>query len=206
MSDYPAFAKIPRLFRDVVITEKIDGSNGLISIQPYPTDGSAPCGALVGTPDGDMVVRPGSRNRWLTPQQDNFGFAYWVSTWAHELSALGPGLHYGEWWGSGIQRGYGLTNGEKRFSLFNTGRWSADNIPDVPGLGVVPVLYEGPNQEYERGDLHPVDWVRKRLRDAGSVAAPGFMRPEGLIVYHTAARTYSKVTIENDAAPKGQAA
>lgn len=196
MGNYPAFRKIPRLYRDIVITEKIDGTNGLISVQPYPTDGSAPCGALVGTPDGDMVVRPGSRNRWLTPTVDNFGFACWVSAYAAGLAELGPGLHYGEWWGAGIQRGYGLTNGEKRFSLFNAHRWSACTVPSVPGLGVVPRLYQGANTE------HAVEDALGLLFRCGSFAKTGFENPEGIVIYHTAAGTYSKVTLAGDGVPK----
>ncbi len=37
MTEYPAFGKIPRLNREVVITEKIDGTNGLISIERAPS-------------------------------------------------------------------------------------------------------------------------------------------------------------------------
>lgn len=204
-NDYPAFAKIPRLFRDIVVTEKLDGTNGLISIQDITglwVDHRTVEDqfSYLTVEDRLLAIRAGSRNRWLSPTEDNFGFAQWIGQHAEMLVELGPGLHYGEWWGSGIQRGYGLTKGEKRFSLFNTGRWNADNIPGVPGLGVVPVLYTGPNDGWG-----PTD-AAARLRQDGSVASPGFMRPEGIIIYHTAARTYSKVTLENDGAPKGQAA
>jgi hypothetical protein len=108
---------------------------------------------------------------------------------------LGPGRHFGEWWGSGIGRGYGLAKGEKRFSLFNTKRWSADVVPD--GLHVVPVLYEG------RFSTLLADNLLARLREHGSVAAPGFMRPEGIIVWHDAARCYFKATVEKDDEWKG---
>ena len=57
---------------------------------------------------------------------------------------LGEGVHRGEWWGNGIQRGYGLQNGDKRFSLFNVHRWEGLEADSVPGLGVVPVLWRGP--------------------------------------------------------------
>ncbi len=205
MTDYPSFPKIPRLFRDIVVTEKIDGTRGLISIQPVYDEWAV----SVGTPYFDLgglihTVRAGSRNRWITPEDDNFGFAKWVKENAEKLAELGPGLHYGEWWGAGIQRRYGLTGNDKRFSLFNTGRWRDDgretNIPDVPGLSVVPVLYSGMNHE------GAIDDCLDDLNLEGSEAAPGFMKPEGVVVYHTAARTYSKVTIDNDSVPKGQAA
>jgi hypothetical protein len=79
-----------------------------------------------------------SRSRWITPDDDNFGFAAWVEANRDELLTLGPGRHFGEWWGSGIQRGYGLPKGEKRFSLFNVSRWG-ESRPAC--CHVVPVLY-----------------------------------------------------------------
>jgi hypothetical protein len=212
-NDYPAFAKIPRLFRDIVITEKIDGTNGLIHVEAvgsYWDDRTMEDHfAYVQGPDGlTLAVRAGSRNRWIHPGDDNFGFAEWVHANADGLARLGLGGHYGEWWGAGIQRRYGLTGNDKRFSLFNTGRWNKDNIPDVPGLGVVPVLYAGPNAA-DPADWpyleQPVDVALYKLRGCGSHTVPGFMRPEGVIVYHTAAHTYSKVTLDNDEAPKGNA-
>jgi hypothetical protein len=179
MTEFQDMGKIPRLFRDCIVTEKIDGTNGQIFIGE----------------DGEFFV--GSRNRYLTPEQDNFGFARWAYENKDELMKLGPGRHFGEWWGSGIQRGYGLTKGEKRFSLFNVSRW-ADPQDRPECCDCVPVLYEGP--------LNTVD-IHLRVAELathGSVAAPGFAKPEGVIVYHTAARQYFKVTCENDATPKSQ--
>lgn len=43
-----------------------------------------------------------------------------------------------------------------------------------------------------------------RLRKEGSFAAPGFMKPEGVIIWHTAARVGFKVTIEKDDEWKGK--
>lgn len=37
----------------------------------------------------------------------------------------------------------------------------------------------------------------------GSFAAPGFMRPEGIIVYHSASGHVFKVLLEDDDRPKG---
>src|SRR5271170_4782953 len=99
------FPKIARYSREVVCSEKIDGSNGQIYINDTMTE-----------------VFAGSRSQWITPEQDNFGFARWVAENKEELLKLGPGSHFGEWWGAGIQRRYDLK--EKRFSLFNTHRWS----------------------------------------------------------------------------------
>ena len=102
--EFAGFPKMARLSRDIVITEKIDGTNAQIYI----------------TKEGE--IRAGSRNRWITPADDNFGFAQWVESNRDQLLELGPGRHFGEWWGSGIQRGYGMEKGEKKFSLFNAVR------------------------------------------------------------------------------------
>lgn len=176
MSDYPAFPKIPRWNREVVVTEKIDGTNALISI----------------TEHGD--VRAGSRKRWITPEDDNFGFATWVAENAVDLAAyLGPGHHYGEWYGQGIQRRYGLDH--KRFALFNALRWHDVNLPE--GVDVVPVL--------ARGGLDVIELAVESLRQNGSKVVPGFMNPEGVVVFHTAAKQTFKVLLEGDDTWKGEA-
>ena len=38
-----------------------------------------------------------------------------------------------------------------------------------------------------------------------SLAAPGFMRPEGIVVFHVAANTAFKQTLEKDGEPKSRA-
>ena len=179
MSDFNPFQKIPRLNRGCVITEKIDGTNAQVVIGE------------------DGTVRAGSRNRWISVGDDNFGFARWVADHEAELRGLGVGQHFGEWWGPGIQRGYGLK--EKRFSLFNTGRW-ADAEKRPACCDVVPVLYAG---EFSSDT---VDQVLDVLSETGSQASPGFMRPEGVVVYMTASNHLYKVLAENDDKPKGLAA
>mgnify|MGYP000868014986 FL=1 len=178
MSDFVAFPKIPRLSRRCVITEKIDGTNACIFIGE----------------DGEFLV--GSRTRWITPENDNHGFARWAYEHKDELLGLGPGRHFGEWWGQGIQRGYGLK--EKRFSLFNTSRWMDDAVRPAC-CHVVPVLADcGFNERVVEAALF-------MLKVSGSVAAPSFMRPEGVVIYHTAGNLYFKKTIEKDEEPKGKA-
>ena len=64
---------------------------------------------------------------------------------------------------------------------------------------VVPKLYEG---------LFSTDETRRQtdlLRENGSVAAPGFMKPEGVVVFHVHANTLFKVTLEKDELPKALA-
>lgn len=175
---YVPFPKVPRLNREVIVTEKIDGTNAQVFIAE----------------DG-VTMLAGSRTRWITPEADNFGFAAWVRDNRDELLKLGPGRHFGEWWGSGIQRGYGLPKGERRFSLFNVSRWGdPDERPEC--CDVVPLLYYGPF----RTDC--IEGALNDLREKGSSAAHGFMKPEGVIVFHTAANSGFKVTLEKDEEPK----
>lgn len=178
---YPAFKPIPRLLRDVVVTEKIDGTNALVSI------------------DAEGNIRAGSRSTWITPEKDNFGFARWVEENKETLALLGEGNHYGEWWGAGVQRRYGLDH--KRFSLFNTHRWTVEEGSTVciqaPCCHVVPVL-----------SIRTLDtnWLRDILEDLsnrGSRAAPGFMKPEGIVAYHTKSDQYFKVTLDKNDGHKG---
>jgi hypothetical protein len=182
---FKEFPKIPRFKRNFVITEKIDGTNACV---------------IVG-PQGQVSAQ--SRTRLITPDDDNFGFAKWVSDNAMQLIGLGEGHHFGEWWGGSVQRGYGLK--EKRFSLFNTGRWGYDpesGYPNYPECcHVVPVLYQG--QDHLDADI---DDALYYLRTYGSKAAPGYMNPEGIVVYHTASRGMFKILLENDEQPKGATA
>lgn len=176
--DFESFPKMARLSRDIIITEKIDGTNAQVCI----------------TDDGRVLA--GSRTRWVVPGDDNYGFAAWVAANEDELRKLGPGRHFGEWWGKGIQRNYGLT--ERRFSLFNVSRW-ADASVRPACCDVVPVLWHGAFTDTA------VDNTLDNLRAYGSQAAPGFMKPEGIIVFHTAAGIGFKKTLEKDDAPKSQA-
>lgn len=105
---------------------------------------------------------------------------------------LGPGRHYGEWWGRGVQRGYGLT--ERRFSLFNVGKWNDENKPAC--CHVVPVL------QRHTFNTEMIDAVMYTLERHGSYASPGFMRPEGIIIFHSASGTLFKKTFEKDSTGK----
>lgn len=187
------FPKLARLSRDMIVTEKLDGTNAQVHI----------------TDEGRVIA--GSRNRWITAAKgnDNAGFARWVDDHADELRALGPGSHFGEWWGAGIQRGYDLT--EKRFSLFNVGRWNSEfnrtatpqlsTFPadgastacnEVPCCHVVPILLRW------TFDTDRVDMALSDLESFGSYAAPGFMQPEGIVVFHTKADVLFKKTLDKN--------
>lgn len=187
--EFKAFPKIPRYKRYFIITEKIDGTNA----------------AVIVTAEG--TVHAQSRKRIITPNTsgqvtDNFGFAEWVQNHEDELRELGEGYHYGEWWGVGINRGYGLS--ERRFSLFNTARWT-DDTPPPTCCHVVPILCADHSNLDNR-----IEEALHSLRHLGSTAAMPddkrrrpFMQPEGVVVYHTAAGNYFKVLLEGDELPKG---
>ena len=176
--EFKEFSKIPRLSRPCVVTEKIDGTNGVIFV---PEDVNDP-------------IVPGSRTRWLLNGDDNHGFARWVYEHQNELrTGLGPGTHFGEWWGLGIQRGYGQDR--KRFSLFNTSRWS-EKRPDC--CDVVPIIFDGP---FVTGYI---DAALEELQENGSRAAPGFMQPEGIVIFHVAGNLMFKKTLLKDDEWKGK--
>jgi hypothetical protein len=170
------FPKISRFAREAIVTEKIDGTNAQVFID-----------------DRGENIYAGSRSRWITPSDDNFGFARWVHENRDELLKLGPGSHFGEWWGAGIQRRYGLA--EKRFSLFNVSRWT-DDRPAC--CDVVPTLWRGP---FEALSVH---LLIEQLVMNGSVAAPGFMKPEGVVIFHVPSGALFKKTIEKDEQPKSK--
>ena len=195
IEEFVGFPKMSRLSREVVITEKLDGSNASIKI----------------TDNGQFLI--GSRKRWIVPGDDNYGFAAWATAHKDELMTLGVGQHFGEWWGSGIQRGYGLTKGDKRFSLFNVSRWCLQGqIPQVLNAltgttqevlpaccSLVPVLYRG------MFDTNAIASVIDNLQHHGSYAVDhNFSNPEGIVIYHTAAGILFKKTIKDDETPKSR--
>lgn len=196
--EFEAFPKIPRLRREVAITEKIDGTNACIQIMPLSLMGEQgsplPLGEVkIGEEYHGLWAQ--SRNGFVTPgKKDNYSFAGWVQKNFVELAQLGPGKHFGEWWGNGIQRGYGQT--EKRFSLFNVARWQPGRDTPPACVSVVPLL--GYSQ------FHDIDTYLETLRLHGSVAAPGFRKPEGIVVWHSQSKQSYKVLLEGDDVPKSQ--
>lgn len=207
--EFIPFPKMPRLSREVVVTEKIDGTNAQIYIEGS-LFGDVVDEVIASKPDGNtfQTMRVGSRTRWIKPGDDNFGFAGWCKEHSEELFTLGPGRHFGEWWGSGIQRNYGLK--EKRFSLFNVQRWVDQHTvePDAPlaekqeraptCCHVVPILWRG--MFYTSNVLNAIEDLKRN----GSSAAPGFMKPEGIVIFHIAGNLGFKKTCEKDEQHKGQ--
>jgi hypothetical protein len=189
MAEFQAFPKIPRYTNEqYAITEKIDGTNACLIFEYEDTV----------VPFVKLTCQ--SRRRIITPDDDNFGFAAWAHANKRELfDQFGPGRHYGEWWGLGIQRGYGVTN--RRFSPFNVKRWPSDRdevvVGDVPIRGV-PVLGTG-GMDYLKYAIEDAYWL---LEKGGSMAAPGFMNPEGFMIYLHETGKYLKYPFDPN--PKGE--
>jgi hypothetical protein len=173
-TSFKEWPSIPRLSRECTITEKIDGTNA----------------SLLFTEDGQFFA--GSRTRWLSEGQDNFGFYAWANKNKEALrELLGVGRHYGEWWGLGIQIAYAKQN--RCFSLFNVKKHAAINtVIDGVEIAPVPTLYIG---EFT---TQAVEDAMAKLKETGSVASKGFMRPEGVVVFHHPQGYLFKKTFEND--------
>lgn len=159
--EFKAYKKIPRQANmQMTITQKIHGTNAQI----YVFEDEA----------GKFDLRCGSRNRWLFPDDDNFGFATFVHKHKDEfIEKLGLGTHYGEWAGPGINSGEGLK--EKTFVLFEWYKFP-EEAPLPPNTVLVPVLYQG------KLDTNKIDEVMAELKANGSKLAPGFMGVEGVVV------------------------
>ena len=202
------YPKVPRLNRPIIVTEKVDGTNATVLIldehkgeeliasdpdHPEPLD-------VVHSGDEYLYVWAASRKRLIRPEDDNFGFAGWVFDNAEALAAgLGIGRHYGEWYGLGIQRGYGLNH--KRFALFNPSMAEAAAATGLGTIETVPVVGEW-------GELSHgyVMGCVARLATGGSLLPEAEGYPaEGVMVYHTVSRQVFKVTCHNDEVPKALA-
>lgn len=178
--EFKEWPKIQRWSKQLwVITEKIDGTNACVIV---PEDREAP-------------IHCQSRNRILSLENDNFGFCKWVSE-NPTLRHLGPGYHYGEWWGAGVGRRYGKDT--KVFSLFDSHRWDKSEPKRTPPecCSVVPVL-----EMCSSNIQNSIQFCMDELKKTGSRAAPGFMDPEGIVILHVGSKTLFKKTYED--APKG---
>ncbi len=147
---YKPYPKTTRLYSPVTITEKVDGTCGVIMITDDPTNvyqDYATTEAMWQEVDDEIFDRrywvgAGSKARQLAPTKlaDNYGFCRWVHDNARSLVIdLGLGVHHGEWAGKGIQRNYGLD--AKYFFLFNTRRFAdAEEMFETENLCMVPLL------------------------------------------------------------------
>lgn len=176
MSNFEPWPKIPRAGKvGVTITEKMDGTNAQILIEDVSSEykGIGP----------KLAIQAGSRNRWIAAtdnaRDDNFGFARWVDQNKELLLRLGPGRHFGEWYGEGIGRTYQLMC--RNFALFDRQRFTPEELAlrglDVIGVQCVPIL-----ATCSIADLAgTMAYAELKLKANGSVLVPGYMRPEGFV-------------------------
>jgi len=201
--EFKAWPKTPRLFREIVITEKVDGTNSAVIIEEIH-EGDEPSELRLACIERDgryYEVAAQSRNRLIFPGKttDNHGFAGWVQHNAEALfDLLGPGRHFGEWWGRGIQKRYrSAPPGMKFFALFNVDRYAGLTacLPQPNGDQVlvepVATLYRGPFSEEE------ITRQLRTLKECGSFMSP-FDPAEGIVVFHTQSRQTYKVTLDNN--------
>lgn len=166
----------------MTITQKIHGTNAQIRV--YEVVDPTGLNDLVVFEGKNYKVQASSRTRDIFVGDDNFGFARYVFDNKQEIvEKLGVGTHYGEWAGPGINSGEGLS--EKKFVIFNHYRYPAER-PLPPQMVVVPVLYHGPYDE------RIVSEAMASLKIEGSRLAPGFMRPEGIVI-EVSGKKYKKV-------------
>lgn len=160
MDDFKSFSKIESIQKSrMIITQKIHGTNAQIYI--YEKDNL------------EIDLKVGSRSRWLSEGDDNYGFFKFVHQHKQEfIQKLGIGRHFGEWCGLGINSGEGLN--KKILCLFNSIRWTIDELP--PNTVTVPILYYGLFSQ------EAINRVMDDLRERGSMLCPGFMKPEGIVI------------------------
>ena len=169
--EFTPWPKINRLkSMAVTVTYKVDGTNAAVHIR-----------------DGKLVACQ-SRNKFITPEQDNMGFANWAYSNADVLSHLGDGIHFGEWACPNIQKNPHKLE-KKKFFLFNAHRYE-DLMEDedrrkiliAADIEVVPVLYNG---EYDEAVIRDIMTHHAEIDE-------GF---EGVIIYFHDFRTYMKRTV-----------
>ncbi len=174
---FRGWPKTTRRLSKCTISEKLNGSNGALGFQV--TDASPTDGREIYVLDIEMATQ--TRNRIVTPKDDQTGIARWAEANRETLiedllyiegnlpvPSTEPQYHYGEF----------MTRGHKEphFYLFNTRRWTGVQF-STPTLKVVPVLYEG---IYYDG---VVEECLEDLRQNGSKVHPG-IPAEGVVVYY----------------------
>lgn len=157
--DLTQHRKYPKIHRaeniNCILSEKLDGTNGVIYIG-----------------EDRKTIKAGSRNQWITSQKDNFGFAKFVYDNRQDLLKMGPGYHYGEWVGPGINRNYDLQ--ERKFYLFPSGKIEArpeccHSIP-IEATCTFESLFV------------VTDFIRQDLVERGSFLNPAY-QAEGIVIY-----------------------
>lgn len=167
MTDHQMFPKIPRLQKvNVVITEKLDGTNAVIWLSPDKSE-----------------MKVGSRNRWVgdSKLEDNSGFYQFCQENKEYLMRLHPGFNYGEFMGPKIQ-GNRYELEKKELYLFDTRR--AGEFEDTNTIKVVPHLMTTPLDDLPE-HLSKYNNMKSTLNPKANA--------EGVMLYFTELNKYIKV-------------
>lgn len=175
--EHRKFPKIPRLENlTCQVTEKLDGTNALIALQTNE--------------DGTRSIKIGSRNRWITVEDDNQGFAKFCVENIDWIQNLPDGFHYGEFMGPKIN-GNRIGLDTHKLYLFDQRLRSIDlgsNIDFVPVL-----IYQIELESFlEAAGQYPVYF--KGIFD-NEFPEPFLqqLRPEGIMIFVREFNQYIKV-------------
>lgn len=190
-ANYNSFPSIERLENIYcIISEKIDGTNGLIEIN-------------------ETNVRFGSRNRYISFSDDNAGFANFFKDYEARFKDAAKDITtdesyplriYGEWFGRGIQRGYGLKDKFfMPFSFFYGEKLIEYQVPNV----IAPnIMYTG------KFSMEVVSACMQQLKLNGSGIVKGYKQPEGIVIFFPKYNFRLKETFDGakwkDALPKSE--
>jgi len=147
----------------IIITEKMDGTNGCIIIK-----------------DG-IIIGVQSRTKLLSIDDDNYGFFAWCAEHAaHIIDVLGDGRHYGEFCGPGINKNrHDL--GQRAFFIFNT--FVYPTIPESAYIKKIDLIYTGKYSDLE---------IRKASFYINLRGMRFGYCPEGFVVFYEAFGGYIK--------------
>ena len=189
--NYNSFPSIERLENIYcIISEKIDGTNSLIEIN-------------------ETNVRFGSRNRYISFSDDNAGFANFFKDYEARFEDAAKDITtdesyplriYGEWFGCGIQRGYGLK--DKFFMPFNS--FYSEKLIEyqVPNVIAPNIMYTG------KFSMEVVDTCMQQLKLNGSGVVKDYKQPEGIVIFFPKYNFRLKETFDGakwkDALPKSE--
>jgi hypothetical protein len=97
------------------------------------------------TEDGEPFAQ-GRTNLLVAGESDNYGFAAWLKTYRDKLLSLTDGFIYGEWCGSGIQKGVAISEVPKMFVPFAIRSadywWTPEEIMDYCSKVELKCVYD----------------------------------------------------------------
>lgn len=113
--------------------------------------------------DNDRRIVAQSRNRDLTPEDDNFGFAMWVQlneAWVKDIIfGDDPFVIFGEWAGRGVIGGTSASQAEKFFAVFHIQRPTTSFSEPAAIRGFL-------SSPHKPDNVHVIPWYSDSIRFA----------------------------------------